>query len=718
MVHLCFIGRFEHFQEVHWTDLFTTRRELRMAEETPKKKGQLSAAVLAGSALVFSSFAVGIPSAMADEEPAVSVATAVPEDEDTAEDVHNEETSSAEENTEEGSEDSEESEESADETDNSESGEASEPAESGSDQSASEEPTSESTQDEVDPETQDAEVEVDPFIYFSESSGPAGTTFEVGGGGFSPDGDVEISVTEPDSGEIVASSSASANEFGSIDGLELTIPEGSAGGVYDVTAVDRETEISVTEVFNVTDASLTITPEELDENDFVDSGVTVTIEGLEAGQDIAITVGNAYSPIPDLSGEATADAEGTVEYTIQGADSVYVGTYYVTALRADNDAQVGSASFEVTSEKPQVSTHSPDANDNGEIPQGGVLHVTGHNATPNSTVTIDFGIEGLETAEVETGENGDFATENVIPEDAESGVKTVTVTDGETGESGTAEYTVADAGDETPEGPQIELDSNEVYQGGSLDADIWNLTADGEVEVSWNPTETFTADENGELSAELPIADDADTGVQTLTVTDLTTEETASVEYTVLSSDDQVVDPALTIDPERIDLDDFVGDPEDGAGSNHIVEGMEPGTEISYVVSGPEYVNDYESTADVDEDGVASFVIHGYDVADPAVYLGEYNTVVTYVDDAGETQTLSGSFTVVDGDDDDSTAGGSDGDDDDRAPSAPVDVNGASGLAQTGANGVQLGFLAGGLLVVGAALLAFANRRRLFGRSA
>ena len=104
-----------------------------MAEETPKKKGQLSAAVLAGSALVFSSFAVGIPSAMADEEPAVSVATAVPEDEDTAEDVHNEETSSAEENTEEGSEDSEESEESADETDNSESGEASEPAESGSD---------------------------------------------------------------------------------------------------------------------------------------------------------------------------------------------------------------------------------------------------------------------------------------------------------------------------------------------------------------------------------------------------------------------------------------------------------------------------------------------------------------------------------------------------------------------------------------------------------
>ena len=428
-------------------------------------------------------------------------------------------------------------------------------------------------------------------------------------------------------------------------------------------------------------------------------------------------MGNAYSPIPDLSGEATADAEGTVEYTIQGADSVYVGTYYVTALRADNDAQVGSASFEVTSEKPQVSTHSPDANDNGEIPQGGVLHVTGHNATPNSTVTVDFGIEGLETAEVETGENGDFATENVIPEDAESGVKTVTVTDGETGESGTAEYTVADAGDETPEGPQIELDSNEVYQGGSLVADIWNLTADGEVEVSWNPTETFTADENGELSAELPIADDADTGVQTLTVTDLTTEETASVEYTVLSSDDQVVDPALTIDPERIDLDDFVGDPEDGAGANHIVEGMEPGTEISYVVSGPEYVNDYESTADVDEDGVASFVIHGYDVADPAVYLGEYNTVVTYVDDAGETQTLNGSFTVVDGDDD-STAGGSDGDDDDRAPSAPVDVNGASGLAETGATGVQLGFLAGGLLVAGAALLAFANRRRLFGRSA
>lgn len=133
--------------------------------------------------------------------------------------------------------------------------------------------------------------------------------------------------------------------------------------------------------------------------------------------------------------------------------------------------------------------------------------------------------------------------------------------------------------------------------------------------------------------------------------------------------------------------------------------------------SGSEYVNDYQSTADVDEDGVASFVIHGYDVADPAVYLGEYNTVATYVDDAGETQTLSGSFTVVDGDDD-STGGGSDDDDDDRGSSAPVDINGASGLAQTGANGIQLGFLAGGLLLAGAAFVAFANRQRLFGRSA
>src|SRR5690625_5676233 len=85
---------------------------------------------------------------------------------------------------------------------------------------------------------------------------------------------------------------------------------------------------------------------------------------------------------------------------------------------------------------------------------------------------------------------------------------------------------------------------------------VTNLSPDGEVTVEWNPTETMRADADGNLEAELPIADDAEPGVYELTVTDEESGESNSVDYTVLSVDD----PALTIDPETITLDEFIGD--------------------------------------------------------------------------------------------------------------------------------------------------------------
>src|SRR5699024_1156090 len=75
------------------------------------------------------------------------------------------------------------------------------------------------------------------------------------------------------------------------------------------------------------------------------------------------------------------------------------------------------------------------------------------------------------------------------------------------------------------------------------------------------------------------IADDADTGVQEITVTDETTGLFTTMKYTVLEADDQVTEPALIIDPEEITLDDFVGEPDDGAGVAHTVEASKPAPE-------------------------------------------------------------------------------------------------------------------------------------------
>ena len=810
-----------------------------MAEESTKKKGQLAAAVLAGSALAFSSFAVGVPAALADEEPSPAIATATPEPEETIEATPEAPSPSEDPTTTKETEDTEgdglgeeadSNEPTTDAPASSEPAPADSAAPSAPQRTAAEDDDSDSEIETFQAQQQELSFTINPTY------GPAGTVIDFSGSGFTPGEPVDIAVTDDDEGgEGVNYTRVNADEDGNISG-STSITDGYLRGLYTVTATGEESGRSAQDTFHVTNADLSVNPASVSAEEFASSGVTATVEGLQAGEQVTFEVVHRGSVAGDLGGTATANDEGVAVLTIQSDEAGYVGTFSVRA--SDSLGVVDSEEFEVTSSAPHVIVSSPDSDEDGVVRPGERLRVSGYNATPEHWVHIDFGIEGLEATEDITAE-GEYSSEITIPEDAEPGVYTVTVTNNATGAENTAEYTVVAAEDEdieptlsadrtqielddfigsedsgagvgfvvegldpntdftytaTTSGPvadleatettneegaarfsvygddqasdpsvylgrytvtvsyedeagdthelgpvhfrvvenitediEIELEDNEVYQGESLDVEIWNLTPEGEVEIEWNPTETMTADDDGEIDVDLPIAEDAATGVQTLTVTDLTTEQTASVEYTVLEADegseepsDEVFDPSLAIDPERIDLDDFIGEPEDGAGVSHMVRGLNPDTdEISYAITGPEYVNDFESSADVEDDGVASFVIHGYDVANPSVYVGEYTTVVTYVDEEGDTQTLTGNFTVVDGDDDSTGGtGGSDDGDDDRGSSGPVDLNGTSGLAQTGANGIQLGMLAGGLLLAGGALLAFANRKRLFGRTA
>src|SRR5699024_8450914 len=68
---------------------------------------------------------------------------------------------------------------------------------------------------------------------------------------------------------------------------------------------------------------------------------------------------------------------------------------------------------------------------------------------------------------------------------------------------------------------------------------------------------------------------------------------------------------------------------------------------MNYEVTSPEGVQNFESTEHTDDNGDAEFFIHGIGGGDPSVYLGDYDTVVTFEDEEGETGELSGEFSVV-----------------------------------------------------------------------
>lgn len=767
----------------------------------------------------------------------------------------------------------------------------------------------------------DSDIEVDPTIYTNPRSGPAGTVLTIGGSGFTPQGEVELSMIPADGGDAISFDPVTADSSGNLADEEVSVPDSATNGVYQIVAVDVRSGEEITSEFNVTDVTLEVDPESLDEADFLRApedggGVTHTVEGLEPGDEVFFNVGNAYNPMEHLSGSATADEDGVAEYVVsETGDSAYIGGYGTTVTLGEDGPQVASGNFEVTSESPQVSLSDD------PVVQGGSVLVSGYNFSADADVTIDWD-PAEELIETQASETGELTYELLVPEEAELGTHDVVVTDENTDQSVTLELTVIEGDDSAEIDPEITLSVDEGYQGQSLTVTGTGFTPDGDVELvlgdqviaataddagnidqpvgipadfaagtydltardvatdqetsaeltvleATEPTlvispEEITLDEfirdsedendrsgvvhtivgleegdeleavvdgpegvetvereetvddsgvvefdiygydsvdpttylgtydaeitivdseneplrgsfevvegnddddetpgeneeislstdeaypgdslnitgsgftpgdevifnlnpdigsaavdaNGAFDADVTIPEDVEPGEYELTASNEAADESATAALTILDPADQVTEPALTIDPEEIAVDDFTGDPEDDAGVEHSVQGVAPGSEITYVVTGPEGVSEFESSGNVNDDGTAEFVIYAPEISNPAVYLGEYTTVVTYGDENGETGELQGNFSVVD-----PTGGAGAGDSGDQAdPVAggePVNLNGSDTLATTGAGNVQLGLLAGVLLALGGAFVVYANRGRLFGR--
>ncbi|GAA2042170.1 hypothetical protein GCM10009720_23490 [Yaniella flava] len=534
-------------------------------------------------------------------------------------------------------------------------------------------------------------------------AGAAGANFEVNGSGYSPEGDVELAMVSED-GTTILEHTAEANESGYFE-AEFAVPEDAVNGVYDITARDVQSDSTTSGQFNVTNATLTIAPETIDEDDFQETGVTHTVDGLREGDEVQFSVGNAFSPMEHLSDTATADEDGVAEYIVQpDEEDVFIGNYSTQVSYVDSGAEIASGNFEVTSEELQLNLSA------SQVPQGGSIMVTGENFTPEGDVTLTWGPDA-ESVEFQAYENGEISHSLEIPEDAAPGTNDVTVTDETSGDSTTRELTVT--GDPVLD-PDIDLNVDNAYPGDTVSVSGSGFTEDGDVEFSINPpVGEAVANADGEFNAEVTIPEDLEPGDHTFTALDVESGEEATADFTVNDPADQVTEPALSIDPERIELDDFIGEEDDDNGVVHTVVGLEAGADYTYAVSGPEGVNDFEQTETANDEGEAQFVIHGYEVANPAVYLGDYTTVVTSVDPDGNAVELTGNFSVVS--DDGSAGDGSGPDGSGDYTGDPVDMNG-SALAQTGATSGQLGLIAGALLLMGGAFVVFANRGRLFGR--
>ena len=163
----------------------------------------------------------------------------------------------------------------------------------------------------------------------------------------------------------------------------------------------------------------------------------------------------------------------------------------------------------------------------------------------------------------------------------------------------------------------------------------------------------------------------------------------------------QAFDPALTVDPGISTLQQFVGDPNDGAGVTHVVEGLTPDTEISYTVAGPTNVKALTQTATADDNGQVEFTVHGVESAPHVAYVGDYTTFVT-ID--GDHPRLASHFSVT-GQVFEGT----------NAQRDEIVLLGAD-LAGTRASHTNILFFTAALLVIAGVVVVYTNRRRLFSK--
>ncbi|GAA1502510.1 S1 family peptidase [Brevibacterium permense] len=300
-------------------------------------------------------------------------------------------------------------------------------------------------------------------------------------------------------------------------------------------------------------------------------------------------------------------------------------------------------------------------------------------------------------------------------------------------ESGT-DFNLEKPGEETPEAPAApKAEDQTIEPEGKIKG---KAEAGAMVEVKWeavegaqaakNGSETVTADDKGNFSAEGPKAEGKYKSTATATVDG---QESKKTEFDVTVEKDESETPApaereISIDPKEIAASDFVQEDE---GVTITVKGFDEGEKVNLeVASGPEGVEGIELEETANENGAAAFSIYGTSAENPEAYLGDYDLEVTGANDTAEEEALTGQFDVLA--DEDGTGGGSEGNEDGNADGGDADGGNADGGSGDGSNddgngdggsdlprtGAEMtGLAAGaGLLLVGGTAVVLTMRRK------
>src|SRR5699024_3060254 len=179
----------------------------RMAEDENEKRGRLATAVLAGSALAFGSFVMGIPAAFAENEEKPEISDPASTESGTPESPNDV--------------DNEESPEEGDST-----GEPELPSSQSPEPSAESTESSDMSTNQVDPDAPD------PEWGLSAREGQPGSTVQFPGTGFVPNGEVEVTMSQLRGDQEFNLGSFGVDDDGNLIAPEFQVPTEADPGTY------------------------------------------------------------------------------------------------------------------------------------------------------------------------------------------------------------------------------------------------------------------------------------------------------------------------------------------------------------------------------------------------------------------------------------------------------------------------------------------------------
>jgi len=496
--------------------------------------------------------------------------------------------------------------------------------------------------------------------------------------------------TEPGDGEESTDPGGDENAADPGDGEEAADPgEGSDEPTEDSTPIDAS--------FSLDQSSMPV--------DEAAEAIPYTITGLKAGD--TVTAG------PGESGSITVDSDGTFNGALRGNTELKVGDVVdvtVTVARDGEESKTFSGSVEITDSQDDsdaaVSVDPQSQGIDSYLDNG--VDITVSNCEAGEEVTVTIVRKGEDTniwEETKTaGDDGSVST-SFMPGTGGDGWIGDFVVSAECGDtSAETTYSVTENDDGSDADLSVTPQSQKLadFLENGVNITLVDCHVDSEVKfqvssakdpdtVIWDETQEAGEDAAGSVQF-LPDGDGGKGWTGDFKVVASCGDKSAETTFTV-TDDGNVVDPELSINPEKISGEDFI---DRDQGVQLMVNECVPDAEVHFeVYSGDEGEKLYEQTATANEEGAAGIHVYGLG-DDPAYYVGTYQVFAECMD-----VSRSGKFEVTG-----SESGGGNGGDSGEAGGS----RGGSSMPRTGAE--LTGLAAGALLILGGgAAIGLARRK-------